>query len=311
MSENSLIIREKYISKLFKKIQELEEGIDLLGKVDRRILKKNIQSGGAYLDSLETRARHIQTGGAEAGSGPSTGEKISLKGIQEAALIAKSKIRSQSAALEQAAKDIQKLTANTAELRSDLANLTGLVKSIKIGEIPDLKSSPIDVSSYTNMILYNAFNCVPWNSLVFVEASLSEEAMGELLDKKPEAAGLRPASPEERIRGIGSTTEIDYNQLCAQIGSCPGSIPVSGSGSVSPPSPGGSARAPASMAASSASGLGSTSPSGSRRGSTSLSGSRRGLSSPPAKESNKYYSNSVTSTELPDNDNMFSETSFF
>ena len=40
MSENSLIVRQKYISKLFDKVESLQEGILLLEKVDRKIFKK-------------------------------------------------------------------------------------------------------------------------------------------------------------------------------------------------------------------------------------------------------------------------------
>jgi len=313
MSENSLIIREKYISKLFKKIQELEEGIDLLGKVDRRILKKNIQAGGAYLDNLESRYQYLQRGGADASAGPGAGvnpENISLKGIQEAALIAKAKIRKQSEALKQASEDIKRLTENTAGLKNDLANLTGLVKSIKIGEIPDLKSSPIDVSSFPNTIVYNSFWCVPWDDLRLVNPTLSEEQMDVLLNKKPEEAGLpllSSADPKTKEAAIGKITKAEYLALCDHIGSC-----LPGAGPAPVPSAGeeGSARLSASRR--------SVSPSASPR-----SPSAPGLSPRPnaaaasprlsakAPGSRKYYSNSVTSTDMPDNNQMFSETSFF
>ena len=321
MSENSLIIREKYISKLFKKIQELEDGIDLLGQVDRRILKKNIQAGGAYLDHLESRSRYLQKGGAEGGASPVRGDlaagalalgnkaeaggMISLKGVQEAALIAKARLRRQEDALKQAARNIEKLSKNTQELKDDLQNLTGLVKSIKI-DIPNLESKKVDINAFSNTIAYNAFWCRKWSNLLYVDHLLPEAQMAELLNTKPENANLKPLSSvpkdkqEEALKDINEAT---YKVLLEQLGSCTDA--EAREMGIKPPPP------------LTVRPLGDESPSVAPRLSPPLGAEgEEGSLSPPVpagtpSKRNKYYSNSVTSTDMPDNNYMFSETSFF
>lgn len=53
MSENSLEIRQKFISKILRKVDSLEESLTLLGKVDKKMLRRDIQIGGARLQNLQ------------------------------------------------------------------------------------------------------------------------------------------------------------------------------------------------------------------------------------------------------------------
>ena len=303
MSENSLIIREKYISKLFKKIEELEEGLDLLGKVDKRILKKNIQTGGSYLDHLETRSKYLQNGG---GVVAAPEDKINLKDIQKAALIAKSKIRDQTANLEKAAANIKKLTENTKELKQDLKNLAGLVSTIKI-DVPDLNAPDVNLDSHSNTIVYNLYHCIAWEDLYWVKPDMENDLWTTVLDQKPELANLPRITPEQR--NTIKMTKKEYDDLkndaimCSNQG---GSRPEPGSGSAPGlgPAPGPEPEPEP------APGLG---PAPGASFATARSTQAR-LTPPipsPKPTTNKYYTASVTSTEIPRNNNNLSETSFF
>ena len=352
MSENSLRIREKYISKLFKKIQDLEEGIDLLGQVDRRILRNSIQTGGAYLNNLEARSMYLQRGGSDplggsggsgsssvplgspsrgssapvgsslssaglgslsgigfgggaGGSGPpppppppggSSGggaaavERASLREIQEAALVAKSKIRSQEDELKAASDNITALKANTGKLKNDLLSLRKLVSSITIKEFPEIDPGDIPtIDTIPKSMQYNSYWTIPWEKLRKVPEDITEDQFITLLENPPNKSAL-PAmdqatkdkliAPNEKTNKPDYTKEM-YEATCKNILSrdVKGKKDATGK------------RLPVTQ-------------NDIDEEYTRRLGLHGGLT-------RKYLSNSVTSSEMPDNNYMLSETSFF
>jgi len=366
MSENSLRIREKYISKLFKKIQDLEDGIDLLGQVDRRILRNSIQTGGAYLNNLEARSMYLQRGGASSspprlsgtalpspgsggaltpsrsgaasplgggggsgtaglfsgaasssasplgGGGSSTAglfsgaagaagaaasagsgavvEKASLREIQEAALIAKAKLKSQETELTEAAENINKLKQNTAQLKKDLLGLRALVSSIKIQEFPEI--DPNDIPSFTSLqqsIQYNAYHAVPWDKLVQVPDGISDAEFSSVKLEIPPGESKYPKMAQDvkdSLIAIDPKTKM-ANYSIAMYDTTSKNIHSSTMRKTDRKDSSGKKLAPTDEEVN-----------------ASFAAKR-------STYTKKYLSNSVTSSEMPDNTYMLSETSFF
>lgn len=152
MSENSLIVRQKYISKLFDKVESLQEGIQLLEKVDRKIFKKNM-------------FRTIQAGG---GNPSATNNSISIKGLESEALVTKIKLEQQKGVIEKARQTIETLNTGLAGVRSSLEQLHKLMQDINdnINIVPLGDAKLPDLSSYGKQTLYNAFKNKPYEQMV-------------------------------------------------------------------------------------------------------------------------------------------------
>ena len=365
MSENSLRIREKYISKLFRKIQDLEEGINLLGQVDRRILRNSIQTGGAYLENLEAKAMYLQRGGGSSGGGGENDiDQIRMKQIQENALIQKARIDEQEEQLNRASQTIRSLNLKTFDLRTTLENLSDLISSIKLKNVNLPKSYPFDLDSWNPILIYNAYHGIPFNELI-------NPLLSDVKDiaTKPEKldAGKKPrATPDdiaewninettykqlvERLKAkdpvknekyqIGSILQngVAKNKIVGEEGDSWILEKKFGPSKIIPkkmvfdlweiventPADSGVGGGGVAIGSSSAPLLGSSStlgraPSGSTAGAAPVrasslplpsSASSLPLGSKKPEEERKYYSNSVTSSEMPDRV-MLSETSFF
>jgi len=385
MSENSLRIREKYISKLFKKIQDLEDGINLLGQVDRRILRNSIQTGGAYLNHLESRAMYLQRGGSSSGGGGENDpDQIRMKEIQENALIQKARIDQQEDQLNKASATIRSLNLKTSDLRSTLENLSDLISSIKLKNVRIPKSYPFDLEAWNPILVYNAYHNIPFDKLI-------NPPLAEIKDigKKPEKldADKKPPATQDdyldwnikkedydalvlrlKAKDQGKPQEFKVgsklisgdggsrNKILGEEGNFwilekrprklakdelvnfylldEGEDPLGGGGGGGPPPPppggGGSTAAPG-LPLGSGLPLGGSLPLGRAPSSSSLAPPLRSSSLPLGSSSlplgssslplgsssnllgdkkNKYYSNSITSSEMPDHI-MLSETSFF
>jgi len=62
MSEKNLIVRQKFISKIYDKINDLNQSIDLLNNVDRKLIQQN---GGNPLQNLQIAVEMVNTKGPE------------------------------------------------------------------------------------------------------------------------------------------------------------------------------------------------------------------------------------------------------
>ena len=117
MSENNFQVRARYATKLLKKLDSLSESVNLLSRVDKQLLSKSIQSGGARLQNLS----RYQTGGAGI---------IDLKEIQKQALISRLRLQEQKSALDVARKTITELNTNLAGVREAISGLTQLMEGL-------------------------------------------------------------------------------------------------------------------------------------------------------------------------------------
>lgn len=201
MSENSLIVRQKYISKLFDKVESLQESIQLLEKVDSKIFKKSM-------------ARTIQAGGAAV-----TDNGISIKGLESEALVTRLKLEQQKGVIEKARTTIDTLNQGLAGVRSSLEQLHKLMQdvndNIKIDPLGDAKLP--DLSSYGKQTLYNAFKNIPYADMVKV-ASDNTETLYALLEKAPSVF-------TEKLTGDKGISSADYSALLARLhGAAPPSI---------------------------------------------------------------------------------------
>jgi hypothetical protein len=201
MSENSLIVRQKYISKLFDKIESLQEGIQLLEKVDRKIFKKSM-------------SRTIQAGGAAVAD-----NSISIKGLEGEALVTRLKLEQQKGVIEKARTTIDTLNQGLAGVRSSLEQLHKLMHdvndNIKIDPLGDAKLP--DLSSYGKQTLYNAFKNIPYATMVKV-ASDNTETLYALLEKAPSVF-------KETLTGDKGISSADYSELLERLHGKPGAAP--------------------------------------------------------------------------------------
>jgi len=192
MSENSLIVRQKYISKLFEKVQGLQESVNLLERVDRKILKRNISDRSQYLEA-------IQTGGGS----------VNIKDLQGEALITRLKLEKQKADIQRARDTIAALNTNLSGITKSLVDLHNLMKDINdhIDFDPLGDASVPDLVAYDNQVLYNAFKNKEWANMVKVDSNPGDKIY-DLLDKNfTQALGANQ-------RNI---TESDYTDLLVRL----------------------------------------------------------------------------------------------
>lgn len=284
MSENSLIIRQKYISKLFDKVESLQDSILLLEKVDSKIFKKNL-------------ARTIQAGGASV-----TNNGISIKGLESEALVTRLKLDQQKGVIEKARTTIDTLNQGLAGVRSSLEQLHKLMQdvndNIKIDPLGDAQLP--DLSSYGKQTLYNAFKNIPYANMVKI-ASDNTDTLYALLEKAP-------ATFTETLTGDKGISSSDYSALLARLH---GASAPSTSASASAPSTSASAPAPTPSTSTSASASAPRTsapappgPSGTPSTSSQSGGFFSSFFMP------KNMENSVTSSEMPFTaQNLYSETS--
>lgn len=200
MLENSLKIREKYINKLKAKVDSLSESINLLNKVDRKLLIEQQQIGGAKLNKLMRSYSNIQNGGTLGPDGkhidgtPTDDEPapavpvvpdapvvpgaikdiLKISEIEKATLRKKAEILLQRKKLDEINKNIDALSKNFAPINAALLNVRDLINSIHI-RIPKMnQASPPDISHLPFVYQYNIYHKVPYNQLHSVAAFANE-----------------------------------------------------------------------------------------------------------------------------------------
>jgi len=199
MSEKSLEIREKYISKMLKTVGALQEKVALLGKVDNRLISKKMQSGGAVLQRLNYMKSNLrQRGGAD------EDEKVNFKGLEEQALIAKLKLKQQHKALEDARQTIEKLNGNLSNIKQTISQLAELMKGLNF----DFKKldlpKPVSLTSYGEVAMYNAYHNVDFDKIEILPAN----TLNASLEIDPKGDG------SNKFNGpFPQNAEADYNEL--------------------------------------------------------------------------------------------------
>jgi hypothetical protein len=215
MSENNFQVRARYAAKLLKKVDALSESINLLSRVDKQLLKQNIQSGGARLQNLS----RYQRGGAGI---------IDLKEIQKQALISRVRLQQQKEALDVARKTITELNTNLAGVREAISGLTQLMEGLNFDIEPLGKADIPDLSHFQETLLYNAFHNVPWTQL---KALPPGGTFNQRLDVLPSS---NPSSASKEVKE--STNEADYEKLRRDVHS--GNVPAPGPAPGPAPAPG-------------------------------------------------------------------------
>lgn len=216
MSENKLQVRAKYASKLLKKLDSLSESVSLLTQVDKSLLSKSIQSGGARLQNLSRKQR----GGAGT---------IDLKEIQKQALISRLRLTQQKDALEIARKTISELNTNLAGVREAISGLTELMEGLNFDIEPLGKADIPDLSHYQETLLYNAFHNIPWAGLKGLPAGAT---VNQRLDVLP---STNPTSASKEVRD--STDEATYEKLRNDVHTSGSSGPAGPAGPAAPTKP--------------------------------------------------------------------------
>lgn len=166
MLENSLKIREKYVNKIKAKVDSLTESMHLLEKVDRQLMREQIQMGGARLEKMMKSYDNIQAGGAAPG-GTST-SAIDFKAVQESALRKKAEILLQRKSIDELNANIAKLSAGFQPINDVLGNVKRLIDSISI-DIPTLgKAKPPSIGDWSPLAQYNLYHNKAWAEIVNV-----------------------------------------------------------------------------------------------------------------------------------------------
>ena len=220
MLENSLKIREKYINKLKAKVNSLTESINLLNKVDRKLLIEQQQIGGAKLNNLMRSYSNIQNGGTLGSDGkhiegtsfedeqsatPSvaTAIKDSLKfsDVEKAALRKKAEILLQRKKLDEINKNIDALSKNFAPINAALENVKDLINSIHI-RLPKMsEASAPDISHLPFVYQYNIYHQIPYENLHSAAAFAKESDPITKMNKFDEVpvTGINPIDYEEKV----------------------------------------------------------------------------------------------------------------
>jgi hypothetical protein len=171
MSEKSLRIRGKFINKLLSKLEDLNDDLDLLSKVDRKISRKiNKQRGG--------------------------GDVADIKALQIATIKKTLELKKQEAAVKDAIDKASDLTGKITEINGALNSIKTSIDSFKI-EVPDLSRIQLNVDYLTEEELGILSTAVtmepPTNWATFstanpaIAAKVGEVAYKELV---PDAAPL-------------------------------------------------------------------------------------------------------------------------
>jgi hypothetical protein len=195
MLENSLKIREKYVNKIKAKVDSLNESISLLEKVDKQLMREQVQMGGAKLEKMMKAYNNIQAGGAA----PST-SAIDFKAVQESALRKKAEILLQRKSIDELNKNIAKLSEGFKPINDVLGNVKRLIDSISI-DIPTLaEAKPPSIGDWSPLAQYNLYHNKSWAEIVNV-ANLTA-ANGEIdftvFNKVPADNGATPGGDAER-----------------------------------------------------------------------------------------------------------------
>jgi len=248
MLENSLKIREKYVNKIKAKVDSLNESISLLEKVDKQLMREQVQMGGARLEQMINSYNNIQAGGAAPG-GPST-SAIDFKAVQESALRKKAEILLQRKSIDELNKNIAKLSEGFKPINDVLGNVKRLIDSISI-DIPTLaEAKPPSIGDWSPLAQYNLYHNKAWAEIVNV-ANLTA-ANGEIdfnvFNKIPADNGATPGTDADResikshlVSQLGaenvSNIENMYNDALTVVHGAKGSSSPGAPPAVAPPLP--------------------------------------------------------------------------
>ena len=195
MLENSLKVREKYVNKIRAKVDGLIESVNLLEKVDRQLLKNQVQMGGARLNKLKKSYKNLQSGGASG--------SIDFKAIQEAALAKKAEILLHKESIQKLNENIDKLSKSFEPINAVLANVKKLIDSIDM-KMPDLKdATPPGMGDWSPLAEYNIFHNKAWSDLVFVDGITAgndpkAEINFDVFNKRPEDNSAQPINQTQK-----------------------------------------------------------------------------------------------------------------
>ena len=214
MLENSLKIREKYINKLKAKVDSLSESINLLNKVDRKLLIEQQQMGGAKLNKLMRSYSNIQNGGTLGPDGkhiegsPTDDEvpaaikdNLRFSDVEKAALRKKAEILLQRKKLDEINKNIDALSKNFAPINAALLNVRDLINSIHI-RLPKMsQASAPDISHLPFVYQYNIYHQIPYDKLHSAVAFANEADPKVKMNKFDEVPvdGINPIVHDEKV----------------------------------------------------------------------------------------------------------------
>lgn len=127
MSENSLKIRSRFVKKISNKLTKLNEDLELLGKVDRKIFRnKRVQSGGADVD---------------------------VNAVQKDAIKKLLEIRKAQADIDTATAQATNLSKQIAQITVALSTIQDTVNKINITVPATLAAAKFDVSSLSKEVV--------------------------------------------------------------------------------------------------------------------------------------------------------------
>ena len=198
MLENSLKIREKYVNKIKAKVDSLTESISLLEKVDKQLMRDQVQMGGAKLEKM-INSYNIQAGGAAPGGASTSG--IDFKAVQESALRKKAEILLQRKSIDELNKNISKLSEGFKPINDVLGNVKRLIDSISI-DIPTLgDAKPPSIGDWSPLAQYNLYHNKKWAEIVNVN-NLIDSTNGNIIfdvfNKTPTENGATAGGDAER-----------------------------------------------------------------------------------------------------------------
>ena len=210
MLENSLKIREKYINKLKAKVDSLSESVNLLNKVDRKLLFEQQQMGGAKLNKLMRSYANIQNGGADEEASASSSapavvaavkDNLKFSDVEKAALRKKAEILLQRKKLDEINKNIDALSKNFAPINAALLNVRDLINSIHI-RLPKMsEASAPDISHLPFVYQYNIYHQIPYENLHSAVAFAKETDPVKKMNQFDEVpvTGVNPIGRDEKV----------------------------------------------------------------------------------------------------------------
>jgi len=217
MLENSLKIREKYVNKIKAKVDSLSESIHLLEKVDKQLMKNQLQMGGARLNSLMKSYNSLQSGGALPAAAvapapvvaPGTAavsSSVDFRQVQEAALAKKAEILLQKDNIKKLQDNIDALKDGFAPINEILGNVKRLIDSINVEFDPTKLNvgGPPKLSDWSPIAQYNLLHNKGWAKIVvpttsiLVPGTTTDEIDWSIGDVEPTAANSNPATDAEK-----------------------------------------------------------------------------------------------------------------
>ena len=183
MSENSLKIRSKFINKISNKLSKLNEDLELLAKVDRKIFRnKRIQSGGA--------------------------DPVIINDVQKVAIKKLLEIRQAQAQIDEVTKKATNLTDQITQINDALTSIRTTVDKIGITVPVGLSNAVFNVNSLSKdvveLLIGDKGSKVIWKDIeVLQNPGLNEETFNKLKEE------LWPPALGATTPALGATTPAE------------------------------------------------------------------------------------------------------